>query len=78
MKQGSGNSRMGDMKPMTQVNAISPRGVSQIGSSIGNHVMDRGHVVKSGVEPVHIGRGFTAPALSSCPTHKSGSQGRHD
>jgi hypothetical protein len=35
---------------------ISPRGVSQFGSSIGNHVTDAGgKILKGGIEPVRVG-----------------------
>ena len=76
MKQGSGNSRSGDTKPGVQVHAINPRAVAQIGSQIGNHVMDRGRILKGGIEDVHNGRGFVSPGPNSCATHKAGSQGR--
>jgi hypothetical protein len=43
---------------------INPRGVSQIGSSIGNHVTERGRTLTRGVEPV---RGGSLGPLGSVP-----------
>lgn len=34
---------------------VSPAGVSQVGSSIGNHSTDSGKTLRGGVEPVRVG-----------------------
>ena len=47
--------------------AISPGAVSRIGTMVG---------VGTTKEPMHEGRGFTAPGIDNC-SHKSGSQGKY-
>lgn len=55
--------------------AINPKGVSQIGSSLGNHTTDHRDPSPNAVENVFAGRGYEAP-MRSVATHKSGSQRR--
>jgi hypothetical protein len=43
---------------------ISPKGVSQIGQSMGNHATDSGRILNKAVEPV---RGGAVGALGSVP-----------
>jgi hypothetical protein len=38
--------------------AINPRGVSQIDSSMGNHITDKGAPVRGAVENINAGRGY--------------------
>ena len=45
-------------KTEPRAKAISPRGVSQIGSSMGNHVTDKGSAVRGAVENINAGRGY--------------------
>lgn len=77
MKQGSGNSRMGDTKPATRTHAVSPAYTGQIGTSHGNHVPERAAPLSGGLKPMYSGRGFSAPSPVSTTTHRGGSQGRH-
>lgn len=48
-------------KTEPKARAINPKGVSQIGSSMGNKVMDRGKVVHGAIEPVRDGKGYAMP-----------------
>jgi hypothetical protein len=50
---GSNKSVEKPVKTGQRARAVSPRGVSQIGSSIGNHSTDRAGKLTKGVEPVH-------------------------
>jgi hypothetical protein len=55
---GGINSRVNVTKPVRTgqpATKISPRGVSQYGSSIGNHSTDSGRVLTKGVETTHQG-----------------------
>ena len=64
-KQGSGNRTRGDQKVEPKSTAINTRAVGQIGVAQTNRP-----------DPLHAGRGYSAPAIRST-TSKSGSQGRH-
>jgi hypothetical protein len=82
MRQGQA-SRDGryDWKREPVVKEINPKGVSQIGSSMGNHATQDGRTLPRGVisEPMYTGKeGFGPPRNNSQATHKSGSQGRTD
>lgn len=67
MKQGTGNSRMGDTKVEPKSTAIGVGAVSRIGGA---------YVYTKTPSPMTEGRGFKAP-MGSCTSHKSGSQGKH-
>ena len=66
MKQGSGNSHMGDTKREPIVHAYNPGGVSEIGCAVAKNP-----------SPLHEARGFTAPPPVAETTHHCGSQGKH-
>lgn len=66
MKQGTGNSSNSAQKREPVVHSISPKAVSQIGTSI-----------YQGQEPMGNGRGFTAPQPMGKTIHHGGSQGKH-
>lgn len=75
MKQGRADSsgpRDQKIEPRSQ--AINPGGVSQIGTSIGNH-SDKGTSNYAG-ESLDAGRGYHAPGIGS-KSHKGGSQGSY-
>jgi hypothetical protein len=42
-------------------NAISPKGVSQIGSNMGDHATGSGKILRKAVEPLSAGRGYSTP-----------------
>lgn len=65
--QGSGNSSDGGRKREPISHAISPAAVSELGI----------HQVRTVPQPMHEGRGFTAPQPAGVSTHHCGSQGRH-
>lgn len=65
MRQGSGNNSDGGRKREPIVHAINPGGVSEIGLAVAKNP-----------EPMHLARGFTAPAPVACTTHPAGSQGK--
>lgn len=77
MKQGSGNSRVGDTKVEPRAHAIRPAGVAQLGQAQGNHAQDSPGRRLDPTEAIHKGRGYEAPPLAGCTPHHSGSQGRH-
>jgi hypothetical protein len=55
---GGINSRVNVTKPVRTgqpATKISPKGVSQYGSSIGNHATDSGRMLRGGVETPHLG-----------------------
>lgn len=60
------------IEPRSQ--AINPGGVSQIGTSIGDHY-EHGDTNYRG-EAINAGRGYRAPAIGS-KTHNKGSQGSY-
>lgn len=60
------------IEPRSQ--GINPGGVSQIGTSIGDH-SEKGDTNYRG-ESVDAGRGYRAPGIGS-KTHKGGSQGSY-
>lgn len=76
MKQGSGNSSMGQTKREPIARAVSPAGVSQIGSSMGNHATDVTHNLHGTSESMYKGRGFEAPHDAGRTVHHGGSQGK--
>jgi hypothetical protein len=62
--------------------AMNPKGVSQLGNLVGNHVMERGKPVTKSVEPLAGGRGYNPPSgvnLNAKPTiyGNCGTQGAH-
>ncbi len=58
------------------VKAVNPAGVSQIGSSMGNHVTENGQILRGVSEPLYKGRGYHAPMVGS-QSRNRGSQGRY-
>lgn len=76
MKQGSGNNSNAGRKTEPNSRAVSPAGVSQIGSAMGNHVTDQGKILHGVSKPMYEGRGFEAPHDAGRTSHHSGSQGR--
>lgn len=64
-----------DRKVEPVPHAKNPGGVSYIGTSLGNHVTERGEI-NTRFTPMDAGRGYRAPGIGST-THKSGSQGKH-
>lgn len=63
-----------DQKIEPRSSGVNPGGVSQIGTSVGDHT-DRGDTNYRG-EPMNAGRGYRAPGIG-ITTHKCGSQGKH-
>lgn len=66
MKQGTGNSRMGDTKREPIAHAVSVAAVSEIGV----------HQVRATSLPLYEGRGLEAP-MQGTTNHPCGSQGKH-
>lgn len=85
MRQGRASRDVSESwKPKTDPHAISVKGVSQIGTSVGNHVTGRSRILSGTQRSVDAGRGFYSP-LGSPGTpgvgggraiHRSGSQGK--
>ena len=67
----------GGRKVEPRAHAISPAGVSQIGSAMGNHATENGQTLRGSSVSLDKGRGFEAPKDEGRTTHRSGSQGRH-
>ena len=42
-------------------NKMNVKGVSQIGQSIGDHITEKGKVLKNVIKPLHDGRGYSPP-----------------
>jgi hypothetical protein len=66
--------------------AASPAAVSQIGSSMGNHVMERNTKVQGAAVPLYAGKGYATPkGPTECGAgpgagrviHKTGTQSMH-
>jgi hypothetical protein len=76
MKQGSGRSSHSGGKVEPTPHAVKPAFVAQLGTSMGNHVTEKG-TVRGGSVTMDAGRGFKAPHDDHCTAHKAGSQGRH-
>lgn len=77
MKQGSASRDNNDgRKPEPRAYGINPAGVSQIGSSIGNHVTGKNKILHGVSEPVYAGKGFESPRDRSVENFPSGSQKR--
>jgi hypothetical protein len=75
MKQGQASSSgPGSRKIEPRSTAVNPGGVSQIGTSIGNH-SDKGASDYTGAQ-MYEGRGYEAP-MAGTKNHGSGSQGKH-
>lgn len=77
MRQGSGHNSMSAGKREPRAHAISPAGVSQIGSAMGNHATDTGKILHGSSISMDAGRGFEAPKDSGKTIHHGGSQRRH-
>lgn len=77
MRQGrASSSGPGAGKVEPRPHAISPAGVSQIGSSMGNHATDSTKILHGASKPMYQGRGFEAPKPDGVTIHHGGSQGR--
>lgn len=76
MKQGSSSYTVADMKREPRPRAVSPAGVSQIGSALGNHTTDTSENLHGSSEPMYKRRGFEAPHDAGRTIHHGGSQGR--
>lgn len=86
MKQGKASRDVSESyKRDPRANAMNPKGVSQIGTSLGDHVTDKSRTLRHVPEPLHAGRGFMSPlgARGSAGVgkggrtlHPKGSQGR--
>lgn len=75
--------RQGSAKHVTSVkveptpSSINVRAVSQIGQALGNHATDS-TTIHNPAEPMHLGRGFSAPHDSGKTVHHGGTNRRHD
>ena len=78
MKQGSGRSTDSARKMEPVVHSINPKAVAQIGTALGNKATDVPSTLRGGAEPMHQGRGFSAPHDAGRTIHHGGSQRRHD
>ena len=78
MKQGSGRSTDSARKMEPVVHSINPKAVAQIGTALGNKATDVPGTLRGGAEPMHQGRGFSAPHDAGRTIHHGGSQRRHD
>lgn len=76
MKQGSSSYTAAEKKREPMVHSVSPGGVSQIGSAMGNHVTDNGQILRGASLPMYSGRGFEAPHDTGRTIHHGGSQGK--
>ena len=86
MKQGrASRDVLEGWKPKTKPYDTNVKVVSQIGTSLGNHVTGKGKVFHNIRQPLDTGRGFYSPLGSSGTpgvgrggrdVHKSGSQGK--
>ena len=75
MKQGRASRDVGEGRMHSPYSsAVNVKGVSQIGSSLGNHITERTFTVNP-IEPLHKGRGFQAPQPKTRQYH-CGSQGK--
>jgi len=62
MKQGRASRDVNESwKRDPRANAMNVKGISQIGTSLGNHVTDKGKILKNIPQPLHAGRGFNSP-----------------
>lgn len=76
MKQGSASYTVADKKREPHSQAVSPAGVSQIGSAMGDHATDTGKILHGASKSLYSGRGFEAPHDAGRTVHHGGSQGR--
>ncbi len=76
MSQNRTVTSMSGRKMEPKAHAISPAGVSQIGSAMGNHATDTGKILHGASISMDAGRGFEAPKDSGRTVHHTGSQGR--
>lgn len=58
--------------------AMSVKGVSQIGTMLGNKATDVPGTLPGGQKDINKGRGFEAPHDAGRTIHHGGSQRRHD
>jgi hypothetical protein len=58
--------------------AMSVKGVSQIGTALGNKATDVPGTLPGGAKALNAGRGFSAPHDEGRTIHHGGSQRRHD
>jgi hypothetical protein len=74
MRQGMGKT-VTAIKREPNVHIVNPKGVSQIGQALGNHIPD-GQRATNVAEPLYGARGFEAPSPKGMTVHNGGSQGR--
>lgn len=79
MRQGQASRNVREStKVEPKANAINPRAVGQIGTTLGNHITERGETMSPDkvAERMHKGRGFQAPHDAGRTIHQGGSQRR--
>lgn len=86
MKQGRASRDVSESYKRDPVaRAMSTKGVSQIGQSMGNHITGHKKVLNHVIQPLHEGRGFNSPlgargtagvGAGGRTIHAKGSQGR--
>lgn len=86
MKQGKASRDVSESyKRDPRANAMNVKGVSQIGTSLGNHITDSSKILKDIPQPLHAGRGFNSPigargepgvGKGGRTLYRKGSQGR--
>lgn len=86
MKQGRASRDVSESyKRDPRANAMNVKGVSQIGSAMGDHITGKGKVLNQVSQPLHAGRGFNSPlgargsagvGAGGRTIHAKGSQGR--
>lgn len=77
MKQGSAPTVNSGRKVEPSSSAMSVKGVSQIGTALGNHATDVSRNLANPSKELYKGRGFEAP-MNKSTQHHSGSQRRTD
>lgn len=84
-RQGSADRNVSEgHKVNVTSNAMNVKGVSQIGTSLGNHATDHKKILSNVPQPLHAGRGFMSPlgprdqagVGGGRTLHPKGSQGR--
>ena len=79
MRQGRASKDNNDGRKVEPIaKGVSPAGVSQIGSSLGNHGTEMGRILHGASEPMYEGRGFNAPRDRKVQIFNGGSQRRTD
>lgn len=76
MKQGSGNSRRGDMHVNPNNKSVNPAKADQLGRALGNKAQDDPRKLPGAGVPLYRAESGRAP-LPANRVHRGGSQGRH-